>query len=385
MVLMVSSALSANDSIAIKLDSIVGNAKILETSQMGVMVYDLTADSVLYQRDARQTLRPASTMKLITAITALDRLGGDYQYSTRLVSRDSTIVLIGGMDPLINEDDLRMMADSLKAMGIDTIRGGIIADRSMKDEDLYGEGWCWDDDNPELSPLVYHRKDYMIEAFQKALYNANVNLNPDLNPNGNLSPLTSHLSPLTSHLSPLNIEITHSLREVLVPMMKHSNNLYAESMYYQIGLLKGKPSTAKKAKAIEEEVLKKAPSLNGRDGVGPHRFADGSGLSLYNYVSADILVAFLRYAYHNKDIYLELYDALPIAGVDGTLKDRMKNTPAMDNVHAKTGTLSGVSSLAGYCKTRDGRTLAFAIINQGVMKGSYAKALQDKLCNAMCE
>ncbi|MBR4572596.1 MAG: D-alanyl-D-alanine carboxypeptidase, partial [Prevotella sp.] len=114
-------------------------------------------------------------------------------------------------------------------------------------------------------------------------------------------------------------------------------------------------------------------------------FADGSGLSLYNYVSADILVAFLRYAYHNKDIYLELYDALPIAGVDGTLKDRMKNTPAMDNVHAKTGTLSGVSSLAGYCKTRDGRTLAFAIINQGVMKGSYAKALQDKLCNAMCE
>ena len=368
MVLMVSSALSANDSIAIKLDSIVGNAKILETSQMGVMVYDLTADSVLYQRDARQTLRPASTMKLITAITALDRLGADYQYSTRLVSRDSTIVLIGGMDPLINEDDLRMMADSLKAMGIDTIRGGIIADRSMKDEDLYGEGWCWDDDNPELSPLVYHRKDYMIEAFQKIF-----------------STLPPHYLPITSPLPPLEIEITHSLREVLVPMMKHSNNLYAESMYYQIGLLKGKPSTAKKAKAIEEEVLRKAPSLKGRDGVGPHRFADGSGLSLYNYVSADILVAFLRYAYHNKEIYLELYDALPIAGVDGTLKDRMKNTPAMDNVHAKTGTLSGVSSLAGYCKTRDGRTLAFAIINQGVMKGSYAKALQDKLCNAMCE
>ena len=376
MVLMVSSALSAQDSVSIRLDSIVSKARILETSQMGMMVYDLTADSTIYTYNNRQTLRPASTMKLITAITALDRLGADYQYSTKLVSRDSSLVLVGGMDPLINENDLRMIADSLKAMGIDTIRGGIIADRSMKDKDLYGEGWCWDDDNPELSPLVYHRKDYMMEAFQKVLERAGVTTPLQLPQGGE-----SKVSPRGElEGASFSIEITRSLREVLVPMMKVSNNLYAESIYYHIGLLKGKPSTAKKAKAVEEELLR-------RMGKGEciHRFADGSGLSLYNYVSPDILVAFLRYAYSNKDIYLELYDALPIAGVDGTLKDRMKDTPAMDNVHAKTGTLSGVSSLAGYCTMKNGHLLAFAIMNQGVMKGAYAKALQDRLCCAMCE
>ena len=49
--------------------------------------------------------------------------------------------------------------NSLKDMGVDTIRGSIYADRSLKDADLLGEGWCWDDDNPVLSPLVFQRKD----------------------------------------------------------------------------------------------------------------------------------------------------------------------------------------------------------------------------------
>ncbi|MBQ2534198.1 MAG: D-alanyl-D-alanine carboxypeptidase, partial [Prevotella sp.] len=60
-------------------------------------------------------------------------------------------------------------------------------------------------------------------------------------------------------------------------------------------------------------------------------------------------------------------------------------TQAAGNVRAKTGTVSGVSSLAGYCTTSGGRHLAFSIINQGVMKGSYAKALQDRLCVEMCK
>jgi D-alanyl-D-alanine carboxypeptidase/D-alanyl-D-alanine-endopeptidase (penicillin-binding protein 4) len=163
-------------------------------------------------------------------------------------------------------------------------------------------------------------------------------------------------------------------------MMKNSNNLYAESVFYQLGLMRGRPSTAKKACKAIEDVLRRA----GRE-ESIHRFADGSGLSLYNYVSADIEVAFLRYAFSDKDLYYKLYETLPIAAIDGTLKDRMNGTPAAGNVRAKTGTVSGVSSLAGYCTTSGGRHLAFSIINQGVMKGSYAKALQDRLCVEMCK
>lgn len=368
-----------------RLDSIISEAKMLETSQMGFLVYDLDDDSVLYARDQRQVIRPASTMKLITAIAALEQLGTDYQYTTRICytgrvmpsatyEQDSTqllmgdIYIIGGMDPKISEEDISAFAKSIKVLGIDTICGNIYADRSMKDADPYGEGWCWDDDNAILSPLVYKRKDNMIDALLTELNKERVFL--DGNRGDKKCPQGAKVV----------YELNRPLEDVLQPMMKLSNNLYAESMYYQIGLTQGRPSTAKKAQAVEEAILKKA-------GVGDaiHRFADGSGLSLYNYLSAEIEVAFLRYAFKKEATFEALYKALPIAAVDGTIKDRMAGTPAAGNVHAKTGTLSGVSSLAGYLTAPNGHRLAFAIMNQGVMRGIYAKNLQDKLCAAMCK
>ncbi|MBQ2208898.1 MAG: D-alanyl-D-alanine carboxypeptidase, partial [Prevotella sp.] len=117
----------------------------------------------------------------------------------------------------------------------------------------------------------------------------------------------------------------------------------------------------------------------------PYRIADGSGLSLYNYVSVELLCTLLRHAWKSTSIHSALLPALPIAGVDGTLKDRMKGTKAQGNVHAKTGTVSGISSLAGYCTTASGRQLCFAIINQGVMRNSKGKAFQDRVCKMLCE
>ena len=382
-----------------RLDSVVQAARMLETSQMGLLVYDLDVDSVLYARDARQTLRPASTMKLLTAITALDKLGGEYEYVTSLkVERNASlrnasgyenerptafnptssilagnVFLVGAMDPLISEADLKVMADSLRRMGIDTIRGMIYADRSMKEDDLYGEGWCWDDDNPMLSALVLNRKDDMAERLRGIFIRSGIYVTGGV-ASGRCPDDAEEI-----------YEISHKLRDVLVPMMKQSNNLYAESVYYQTGLIHGKPSTAKKARNVQEALLERifreSPPLVSVEGEVPiHRFADGSGLSLYNYLSAEIEVAFLRYAYGKEHIYKELIEALPIAGVDGTLKDRMRGTCAEGNVRAKTGTLSGVFSLAGYCKAGNGHHLAFAIINQGVMKGAYARGLQDRIC-----
>lgn len=362
-------------SLQLRLDSIIGEAKMLQTSQMGFLVYDLTSDSTLYMRDHRQTLRPASTMKLITAITALDRLGSDYLFKTSMrytgEIKDSTlcgdIYFIGGMDPKISTDDLHTMAIALREMGIDTIRGNIYADKSMRDDVMYGEGWCWDDDNPVLSALAYKRKDDFVNQFVKILPQDSIifigTTNDRTCPKGAAEVYC----------------LTHTMDEILRPMLKNSNNMYAESVYYQIGLTQGRPSTAKKCKAVEEALLKKI-------GMGDaiHRFADGSGLSLYNYVSAEIEVAFLRYAYNNKPIFDALYPTLPIAAVDGTIGDRMTGTAAAGNVHAKTGTLSGISSLAGYATAPNGHLLAFAIINQGVMRNIYAKNLQDKLCSAMC-
>lgn len=75
--------------------------------------------------------------------------------------QDSTLYgdlyCVGGFDPAFNSDDMRAFAESVQQMGIDTIRGRIVADRTMKDGDLLGEGWCWDDDNPKISPLSLGR------------------------------------------------------------------------------------------------------------------------------------------------------------------------------------------------------------------------------------
>lgn len=372
----VPSSLPWPQSLQARLDTIVKKAEILKTSQMGFLVYDLTADSVLYAYNEKQTLRPASTMKLITAITALDKLGGAYLYKTRLCYtgeiEDSTGVLngdiycIGGMDPKFGRDDLRAFVRSIREAGIDTIRGNLYADRSMKDADLLGEGWCWDDDNPVLSPLVYSRKDKLMERLADAIEEAGIFIDGEIS-----------VRNCPDNAKELCVR-THTIEQILHRMMKDSDNLYAESMYYQIGLSQGRPATAKKARAVENALIKKMKMQN-----VPYRLADGSGLSLYNYVSAEMEVAFLRYAFANADIYGYLYSALPIAAVDGTLEKRMHKTSAARNVHAKTGTLTGISSLAGYCTAGNGHELCFAIINQGVMKAAPAKAMQDRICVAM--
>ena len=118
--------------------------------------------------------------------------------------------------------------------------------------------------------------------------------------------------------------------------------------------------------------------------AGICQIADGSGLSLYNYLTPEVLVRLLNYAYINEDIRLHLFPSFPIAGVDGTLKKRMRTGPAMQNVRAKTGSVDGVSSLSGYLISGNGHLLTFSIINQGVARGADARDFQDNVCMILC-
>ena len=162
--------------------------------------------------------------------------------------------------------------------------------------------------------------------------------------------------------------------------MKMSDNFYAESMFYQTAASLGH----RPAKAIDaRNVTKKLINRLGLD-ANAYRIADGSGLSLYNYVTAELLVRLLRHAWRTPSISKALIASLPVAGVDGTLKSRMLKTPAQGNVRAKTGTLTGISSLAGYCMAPNGHELAFAIINQGILDKTTGKAFQDRVCRVLC-
>ena len=370
-------SVAAQDSLRGRLDSLLCDP-MFETSQVGLMVYDLTADSALFTYNHRQLMRPASCMKLVTAITALDQLGANYDYQTRIYmtgnvnysTLEGNIYCVGGFDPTLTIDDVAVLANCVSRLGIDSIHGLIVADRTMKEALDYGEGWCWDDENPMLNALSIGRKYNFIETFAEEVARAGINL---------------ERVQLTEGRVPQNAQLIatfrHNISQILDRMMKKSDNFYAESMFYQTA------ASARKGLARARDARDITKRLIARLGLGdnPYKIADGSGLSLYNYVSTELLCTLLRHAWRSPSIQDALLPSLPIAGVDGTLKDRMKKTSAQGNVRAKTGTVTGISSLAGYCTAANGHQLCFAIINQGIMRAAAGKAFQDRVCKVLCD
>ena len=372
------SRLSWKENITARLDGIL-RSPLLETVQTSLMVWDLTDDVPVYQFRERLHLRPASTMKCFTAIATLDKLGADYDFKTRIYYMgeidDSTQVLrgdlycVGGMDPMFSSSDMIVLARAVRDQGIKGIEGNIYADLSFKDRNRLGEGWCWDDKNPNLSPLLIDRKDDFTYRFSRQLEEMGVTLNGSTGERQ----LPTDAQLLTT--------CTHSIRQVLHRMMKQSDNLYAESMFYQLAANGGtRWASAKMARQYENALFSRL-GLNPRD----YNVADGSGLSLYNYVSTELEVKLLRYAYQRSDIYDAYLEALPIASIDGTLKKRMRGTAAAGNVRAKTGTVKGVSSLAGYLTASNGHLLCFSIINNGGLSNGPMRNLQNKICVALCQ
>jgi len=181
--------------------------------------------------------------------------------------------------------------------------------------------------------------------------------------------------------SKLLYSIKRPFSEVIVNLNKHSDNLSAEMTLRALGYSKfNSKSSATKGLLFIDSLLTIV-------GFNPdsYRLADGSGVSHYNLISAELINDILKYFYYKQpQLFETLYNSFPIAGVDGTLKNRMKNTAAAGNVHAKTGTLSGVSALSGYLKTKSGNLISFSIIEQNYSKGAAkAREIQDVICNIL--
>ena len=159
------------------------------------------------------------------------------------------------------------------------------------------------------------------------------------------------------------------LREILSVLLKASQNLYAETLLKTLG--KGKFVTGL------EQVRNSLSEM--QIPVSNFILTDGSGLSRYNYVTPNGLLLLLQ-RMHRTPEFQNFYDALPVAGVDGTLRSRLKGTSAEKNVHAKTGSLSNVRSLSGYATTRDGEMLAFVLIaNNFSAPPESVNRLQDEI------
>lgn len=349
---------------------------MFERSQVAVYVYDLDGDSVLYDFGGRQLMRPASVMKLFTACTALKELGAGHLFKTELfyngVVSDSIlngdIYIKGGFDPLFGREDMDSFIDKISRAGICGINGRIYADVSFKDTLKWGEGWCWDDKETTLTPLLYEGKDVFMDRFMRRLTEAGIS-----------HPAMYSRRCVGESGNMLLDARAHTVEQMLDHMMKASDNLFAESLFYQLGADKKAPYA--RAKRSVEKVNGFIRTL-GFD-PGNYTVADGSGLSLYNYVTPKLVTALLRYAWQHKKIYNSLYPTLPVSGIDGTLKNRMKYTPAEGMICAKTGTLRRVSTLAGYTQNSEGKNLAFCIFNQGILNSAEGRNFQDKVCNVL--
>lgn len=178
----------------------------------------------------------------------------------------------------------------------------------------------------------------------------------------------SRMKPLFAHHSP-------PLSELIKVINKPSHNFYAEQLFKTLGAkLSNHGSFEGGAKAIGAWLI----SI----GLSPNEYSivDGSGLSRLNLVSPFSTATLLRYMYRHKhfDYY---YQSLPIAGVDGTLKNRMLKTSAQNNVHAKTGFVRYTRSLSGFISDATQRPYVFVMMfNHFTVPVSYINDLQDKIC-----
>lgn len=170
------------------------------------------------------------------------------------------------------------------------------------------------------------------------------------------------------------------LSEALPPVNKMSENLHSEMLLRAAARQVGIWSTP-------DELAKFPADFYAAAGIVPEDVVqtDGSGLSRHDLVTPRAVVTLLQYA--QQQPWFSHYEAsLPVAGVDGTLADRMKNTSAAGRIHAKTGSVEHVRALSGFAETLGGRRLIFSILsNNGSAKSQDATAAFDALCIAMVE
>ena len=359
-------------------------ASLFTTASIGIKVVAVETGEIIYERNADKLHHPASTTKLFTAATALAKLGSDFQFETSIyvdAEADTQIAgniyLKGNADPVLQPQDIVNLVDTLLETGLKSIQGDIVVDTTYLDTVREGPGWMWDDRPLRISALSIRQIEPEPGTRSRALACGyllkNELIEKGIEVRGDVIPGTipEDAQTVAQHLSP-------PLADILKSMNKASDNWIAELLFKTIGAeVMGEPGTWQKGRDAVNEFL---AEIMGEPPV--HRFVDGSGLSRYNLLNAELLTQLLVHIYQDFALMPEYLASLPIAGVDGTLSERMQGMSAGKVLRAKTGTLSGVSTLAGYTITADDEVFAFGIlISHYVGAATPARDIQDQIGN----
>jgi D-alanyl-D-alanine carboxypeptidase/D-alanyl-D-alanine-endopeptidase (penicillin-binding protein 4) len=358
----------------------------VDTASSAAVAVDLDTGEELFALNDTLPLAPASNEKLPLTFALLTTFSPKMRIETKVeasgVQEGDTLrgnlVLVGGGDPTLSSGDLRRLARRVRQTGIRHVTGGVIGDESLFDSKRTCPGWkhsFYIGESPPLSALVVDRAHYRNYTaskpakaaallFRDALGTEGVSVDGGVavraSPSGALPVAKTFSPPLTSIVNFMDL---------------HSDNFTAEQLLKLLALTTGdQGTTAAGAKVVLRSLRDAGIPTTGL------RIADGSGLSADDRLTVAALVAILQAFSADPGLHAELLRALPIAGVSGTLKDRMRTPPLLGHVVAKTGTTSLASALSGYVNSH----LAFAIIQNGhPLSYWFAREAQDRFAKVL--
>lgn len=426
-------------------------------------------DEILYEHAADLRLIPASNMKILTTIAALEVLGPDYKYKTEIKidgpikkgSLHGDLYIVGKGDPTLQAEDFALLAKSVKEYGIDEIKGSVYADDSWYDDVRYSQDLSWRHENNYVGNAISAltasaNDDYLLASVILDVYPAKeigekpeVVITPETDyvkiinqgntvAAGNALTLSDHrkhgtnifyiegnipknsphyqrwravweptdyaLSLFVRELEKENISyekadlkvtsapenaetiITKnsvSLKEIILPFMKQSNNGLGEMFIKEMGKVKlDDGSWESGLKVLEQTLL--SLGLN----IADISLRDGSGMSERNLISANFFTETLE-AVRGKSWFGVFEDSFPLAGernpaIGGTLSYRLGEESTKGKVRAKTGTLNKVSTLSGYVETADQESLSFSILFNNYIREPVTQ-IQDEIVTVLAD
>jgi D-alanyl-D-alanine carboxypeptidase/D-alanyl-D-alanine-endopeptidase (penicillin-binding protein 4) len=429
---------------------------------IAILLKDQKTGKTLFQKNPDHLYMPASNQKIPTAYAALEYLGEDYTYQTKLfadtdkiqngILKDNIYLRFTG-DPTLTLAQLNNLIHALQVAGVHQITGDVIVDDTAFDQMTMSPGSTWDDkdfcwgapvnsitidkncvnailtpasevnqvatltlpdfpqslqfinkavtvDHPEEKCLLeIQRGDGLVYTINGCISSATkttpVSMAID-NPRNNLEFLLAYLfnknqisfnphfkfEKITQPPTLLATEKSAPLSELVKTMMKDSDNIIANSVFKTIGAAYAKePGSFKNGSEAVRKVIHDTAHID----IPDTTVIDGSGASRYNFLSPQQLVTLLEKSYTSKHAKTFIA-SLPIAGIDGTLIDRMKDPVTQGQVFAKTGTMTAASTLSGYLQNHKKQTLVFSImINGFVDMPTRYRELEDQLCKVMIQ
>jgi D-alanyl-D-alanine carboxypeptidase/D-alanyl-D-alanine-endopeptidase (penicillin-binding protein 4) len=350
-------------------------------------VTDLGTGEALYDRAGNVARIPASVNKLYTTAAALTRFGAEGQLETEVLGAThidelgvvtGNLYLRGGGDPTLGPSELRRLADILEGRGLTEVTGRVIGDESRFDPLRGGPASSFRTSSwvGPLSALAYNRgltegrrpsfqtrpALYAAQRFERALERGGIEVGRAAR--AGVTPDTAEL--MAEWASPRMSVLAGEIN-------RPSDNFMAETMLKALGAEFGSAGSTAAGTSV-------ARAVAAEFGARP-RMVDGSGLSRANATTPHDVVDLLA-GMDGSELADEFHASLAVAGRTGTLDERMRGSAARGRCRAKTGTLIGVSALAGYCDGQDGSRTAFAFLMTGVTVHG-AHTLQDRMAASL--